>query len=352
MSRFWSPVVHQLTPYVPGEQPKLDTLIKLNTNENPYGPSPKVLDAIRAATDDSLRLYPDPSGDKLKDAIAAYHGVSRPQVFVGNSSDEVLGIVFQALLKHEQPLLMPDISYGFYPVYCGLFGIEARQVPLDDSLSIRVEDYRQPCGGVILANPNAPTGRLLSLSAIRQLLDDHPDQVVVIDEAYVDFGGESAIALVNDYPNLLVVHTLSKSRSLAGLRVGYAVGNAVLIEALERVKNSFNAYPLDRLALAGAVASFEDEDYFRHTCQAVMRTREQLTIQLQALGFEVLPSAANFVFARHPQHDAAMLATGLRHQAVIVRHFTAARINQYLRISIGTDAECARLVEVLGSLLS
>ncbi|WP_062790972.1 histidinol-phosphate transaminase [Aquitalea pelogenes] len=352
MSRFWSPVVHQLTPYVPGEQPKLDTLIKLNTNENPYGPSPRVLEAIRAATDDSLRLYPDPSGDKLKDAIAGYHGVSRPQVFVGNSSDEVLGIVFQALLKHEQPLLMPDISYGFYPVYCGLFGIQAQQVPLDDSLSIRVEDYRQPCGGVILANPNAPTGRLLPLSAIRQLLDDHPDQVVVIDEAYVDFGGETAIALVNDYPNLLVVHTLSKSRSLAGLRVGYAVGDATLIEALERVKNSFNAYPLDRLALAGAVASFEDDDYFRHTCQAVMCTREQLTAQLQALGFEVLPSAANFVFARHPQHDAAMLATGLRQQAVIVRHFTAPRINQYLRISIGTDAECARLVQVLGSLLS
>jgi histidinol-phosphate aminotransferase len=352
MSRFWSPVVHQLTPYVPGEQPKLDTLIKLNTNENPYGPSPKVLDAIRAATDDSLRLYPDPSGDKLKDAIAAYHGVSKPQVFVGNSSDEVLGIVFQALLKHEQPLLMPDISYGFYPVYCGLFGIQAQQVPLDDSLSIRVEDYRQPCGAVILANPNAPTGRLLPLSAIRQLLEDHPDQVVVIDEAYVDFGGDSAIALVNDYPNLLVVHTLSKSRSLAGLRVGYAVGDATLIEALERVKNSFNAYPLDRLALAGAVASFEDDDYFRHTCQAVIRTREQLTAQLQALGFEVLPSAANFVFARHPQHDAAMLATGLRQQAVIVRHFTAPRINQYLRISIGTDAECARLVQVLGSLLS
>lgn len=352
MSRFWSPVVHQLTPYVPGEQPKLDTLIKLNTNENPYGPSPKVLEAIRAATDDSLRLYPDPSGDKLKDAIAAYHGVSKPQVFVGNSSDEVLGIVFQALLKHEQPLLMPDISYGFYPVYCGLFGIQAQQVPLDDSLSIRVEDYRQPCGAVILANPNAPTGRLLPLSAIRQLLDDHPDQVVVIDEAYVDFGGDSAIALVNDYPNLLVVHTLSKSRSLAGLRVGYAVGDATLIEALERVKNSFNAYPLDRLALAGAVASFEDDDYFRHTCQAVMHTREQLTTQLQALGFEVLPSAANFVFARHPQHDAAMLANGLRQQAVIVRHFTAPRINQYLRISIGTDAECARLVQVLGSLLS
>ncbi len=352
MSRFWSPVVHQLTPYVPGEQPKLDTLIKLNTNENPYGPSPKVLAAIRAATDDSLRLYPDPSGDKLKDAIASYHGVSKQQVFVGNSSDEVLGMVFQALLKHEQPLLMPDISYGFYPVYCGLFGIQAQQVPLDDSLSIQVEDYRQPCGGVILANPNAPTGRLLPLSAIRQLLDDHPDQVVVIDEAYVDFGGDSAIALVNDYANLLVVHTLSKSRSLAGLRVGYAIGQTELIEGLERVKNSFNAYPLDRLALAGAVASFEDDDYFRHTCQAVMHTREQLTAQLQALGFEVLPSAANFVFARHPQHDAAMLANGLRQQAVIVRHFTAPRINQYLRISIGTDAECARLVQVLGSLLS
>ena len=351
MSRFWSPVVHQLTPYVPGEQPKVNRLIKLNTNENPYGPSPRVLEAIRAAASDDLRLYPDPGCTSLREAIARHHQMNPAQVFVGNGSDEVLGIVFQALLKQPQPLLMPDISYGFYPVYCGLFGIEHRKVPLDEELAIRVEDYRQPCGAVILANPNAPTGHLLSLSAIRTLLEDHPDQPVVIDEAYIDFGGESAVTLVNEYPNLLVVHTLSKSRSLAGLRVGYAIGQTGLVEGLERVKNSFNAYPLDRLALAGATASFEDDEYFRQTCAAVIRSRETLREGLQDLGFEVLPSAANFVFARHPARDAAGLAAGLRSEGIIVRHFRQPRIEQYLRISIGTDEECGSLLTALAGLL-
>jgi histidinol-phosphate aminotransferase len=352
MSRFWSPLVHSLTPYVPGEQPKITNLIKLNTNENPYGPSPKVQEALKAEAADTLRLYPDPNADRLKEAIAHYHGVAANQVFVGNGSDEVLAHAFQALLKHEAPLLFPDISYSFYPVYCGLYGIEARTVPLTEAMEIDVAGYRQPCGGIILPNPNAPTGRLLPLAAIETLLNEHPDQVVVVDEAYVDFGGESAIPLVARHPNLLVIQTLSKSRSLAGLRVGFAIGQPELIEALERVKNSFNSYPLDRLAIAGAVASFADEEYFRRTCQAVIASREELVRQLARLGFEVLPSAANFVFARHPQRDAAQLAAALRERAIIVRHFRQPRIDQYLRISIGTDAECQALVQALEQILT
>ena len=348
MSRFWSPVVHQLTPYVPGEQPKLDTLIKLNTNENPYGPSPRVLEAIRAATDDSLRLYPDPSGDKLKDAIANYHGVSRPQVFVGNSSDEVLGIVFQALLKHEQPLLMPDISYGFYPVYCGLYGIEFVQLPLGDAFEIRIDDYLRSNGGIIFPNPNAPTGRLLPLSEIERLLQANPSSVVVVDEAYVAFGGESCVPLVKKYPQLLVTHTLSKSHALAGLRVGYATGHPQLIEALNRVKDSFNSYPLDRFAQAGATAAMEDEDYFSGICKKVAATRTTLVADLQGLGFEVLPSAANFIFARFSGRDGADLAAKLRERSIIVRHFrNPQRVSPYLRITVGTDEQCTGLVEAL-----
>lgn len=264
MSQYWSAVVHSLKPYTPGEQPKLHNLIKLNTNENPYGPSPKALAAIRAATDDSLRLYPDPNGDVLKDAVAARHGLTRQHVFVGNSSDEVLAHVFMALLKQDKPLLFPDITYSFYPVYCGLYGIDYRLVPLDEQFAIQVADYQQENGAIIFPNPNAPTGRYLPLAEIEQLLQAHPQSVIVVDEAYVDFGGETAIALVSRYPNLLVTQTLSKSRSLAGLRVGFAVGHPDLIAGLERVKNSFNSYPLDRLALAGASAALEDEAYFQN----------------------------------------------------------------------------------------
>ncbi|MCM2569417.1 histidinol-phosphate transaminase [Janthinobacterium kumbetense] len=351
MSRFWSTIVSELTPYIPGEQPKLPGLVKLNTNENPYGPSPQVLAALRAAANDSLRLYPDPSASELKQTLATYHGLSSAQVFVGNGSDEVLALAFMALLKHDAPLLFPDISYSFYPVYCKLYGIDYRTVALDESMRIRPQDYQGPCGAIIFPNPNAPTGVDLPLAGVETMLRDHPDAVVVVDEAYVDFGGESAVSLVERYPNLLVVQTFSKSRSLAGLRVGSAFGHPDLIEALERVKNSFNSYPLDRLALAGAVASLHDEAYFQQTRQAVIASREQLTADLAALGFEVLPSVANFVFARHPQHDAAQLAAGLRARSVIVRHFNAPRISQYLRISIGNPAECAALVAALRDLL-
>jgi histidinol-phosphate aminotransferase len=350
MSKFWSPFVSTLVPYVPGEQPKLSKLIKLNTNENPYGPSPKAIAAMRAIVNDDLRLYPDPNSDLLKQAVVAYYGVQPNQVFLGNGSDEVLAHVFNALFRHGRPLLFPDISYSFYPVYCGLYDIEFDAIALDEQFQIRVEDYAKPNGGIIFPNPNAPTGCLLALEAVEQMLKANPDSVVVVDEAYIDFGGETAIGLVDRYPNLLVTQTLSKSRSLAGLRVGLAVGHPDLIEALERVKNSFNSYPLDRLAIVGATAAFEDREYFDSTCQRVIDSRDVLVKQLEAKGFEVLPSAANFIFARHPQHDAAGLAAKLREQGVIVRHFKQERIAQFLRISIGTPEQNQALVDGLGDL--
>ncbi len=352
MSRFWSDVAKGLTPYVPGEQPKLAKLVKLNTNENPYGPSPRALEAIRAATGDSLKLYPDPNAEQLKLAIAGYHGVEARNVFVGNGSDEVLAHAFLGLLKQARPILFPDISYSFYPVYCGLYQVDYETVPLAADFSIRVSDYAKPNGGIIFPNPNAPTGCLVPLAAVEELLQANPDSVVVIDEAYVDFGGTSAIPLIAKYPNLLVVQTLSKSRSLAGLRVGFAVGQVDLIEALERVKNSFNSYPLDRLAIAGAVAAIEDREYFDKTCKAVIATREKLVGELRALGFEVLPSAANFIFARHPKHDAEESALALRQRSIIVRHFKQPRIEQFLRITVGTDEQCAALVAALKEILA
>lgn len=350
MSKFWSPFVKDLVPYVPGEQPKLAKLVKLNTNENPYGPSPKAIAAMQAEVNDNLRLYPDPNSDRLKQAVADYYGVQTAQVFVGNGSDEVLAHAFHGLFQHGQPLLFPDISYSFYPVYCGLYGIDSVQVPLDEQFQIRVEDYVRPNGGIIFPNPNAPTGCALGLDAIERLLKANSDTVVLVDEAYIDFGGETAISLVDKYPNLLVSQTLSKSRSLAGLRVGIAVGHPDLIEALERIKNSFNSYPLDRMAIAGAAAAFADKAYFKQTCQQVIDNREVVVAGLEKLGFAVLPSAANFVFARHPEKDAATLAAGLREQGVIVRHFKQQRIAQFLRITIGTPEQNQALLEALQSL--
>ena len=358
MSQFWSPLVHTLTPYVPGEQPKQDNLVKLNTNENPYPPSPRAVAAMQRELGDDgarLRLYPDPQSDLLRAAIVAHFAdcsLTPEQVFVGNGSDEVLAHVFMALLKHQRPILLPDISYSFYPVYCGLYSVDYVAVPLDENFAIRVEDYAQENGGIVIANPNAPTGRLLPLADIEKLLAAQPQSVVVIDEAYIDFGGDTALALVNRYPNLLVVRTLSKSHSLAGLRVGYAVGDRELIAALQRVKDSFNSYPLDRLAIVGAAAALADKAYLEQTRQAVMHSRSALTTELERLGFEVLPSAANFIFTRHPRHDAAWLAAELRQRRVIVRHFKQARIDQFLRITIGTDAQCRTLIAALTEILA
>ena len=341
-----------LTPYVPGEQPKLQNLVKLNTNENPYGPSPQVIRALQAEAAETLRLYPDPNSDKLKAAIANYHGLEANQVFVGNGSDEVLAHAFQAFFKHDRPLLFPDISYSFYPVYCGLYGIEFEAVALTKSFEIDVSDYDRPNGGVIFPNPNAPTGVPLPLVEIEKLLKLNTESVVIIDEAYVDFGTESAVKLINKYSNLLVTHSLSKSRSLAGLRVGYAVGHASLIEALIRVKDSFNSYPIDRFAEAGAIASFADEAYFKETTAKVIATRSSLIKGLQALEFEVLPSGANFIFAKHKARDGADLTAKLREQNIIIRHFkNPIRISPYLRITIGTNQQSEALILALTGIL-
>jgi histidinol-phosphate aminotransferase len=351
VSRFWSKLVHDLRPYVPGEQPRASNLIKLNTNESPVGPSPRALDAIRAAATDTLRLYPDPLATALRHALADYHGVQPEQVFVGNGSDEVLAHAFVALLKQDAPLLHPDITYGFYPTYCKLFGIRADLVPLDADFRIRPADYLRACGAIIIPNPNAPTGIALSRAEIKELLDAHPDQPVVVDEAYVDFGAETAIPLVASHANLLVVRTMSKSRALAGLRVGYAIGDAGLIEALVRVKDSFNSYPLGRPAQAGAIAALEDEEHFQRSRAMVMTERNRMTQALAELGFEVLPSSANFVFARHQAHNGAELAAALRTQDVLVRHFDAPRIADYLRITVGTSIETDGLLDALSHCL-
>lgn len=351
MSQFWNPLVQTLTPYVPGEQPKISGLIKLNTNENPYPPSPAVESALRNVAIETLRLYPDPDASALKQTLAQYHGVQPSQVFVGNGSDEVLGFVFMALLKHSAPLLFPDITYSFYPVYCKLFDIDYVEIPLNAEMQIDLAEYQsRACSGIIFPNPNAPTGTALPLSQIETLLKNKSDTIVVVDEAYVDFGAETAISLINSYPNLLVVRTFSKSRSLAGLRVGFAIGDAKLIEGLERVKNSFNSYPLDKMAQTAAVASYADEAYFQQTRQAIIDSRNEVTAALQKMDFEVLPSSANFIFARHATIPATQLAAGLRERAIIVRHFNHPRINQYLRITIGTPAECTTLIQTLGLL--
>lgn len=348
MSRLWSDLTRTLSPYVPGEQPRIPGLIKLNTNESPFGPSPRALAAIATAATDSLRLYPDPEATELRQTLAAYHGLDPSQVFVGNGSDEVLAHAFAALLKHDAPLLFPDITYSFYPVYSRLYGVEAQTIPLDDAFNIRVADYRRRAGAIILPNPNAPTGVALPLADIATLLADHPDIPVVIDEAYVDFGAETAIPLIAAHDNLLVVRTFSKSRALAGLRVGYALGHASLIQALTRVKDSFNSYPLGRPAQAGAIASVQDEGYFRETLATITATRAKMVEGLTALGFETLPSSANFVFTRHPQHSGAALAAALRERAILVRRWDAPRIEDWLRITVGTEYQTDRLILTLG----
>lgn len=353
--RFWSPEVRELEPYVPGEQPKIQNLLKLNTNENPYPPSPKVVDAVQAVLAhqaDALRLYPDPDATVLKQAIAKQQNVDVSQVFVGNGSDEVLAHIFKAFFIQQEPILYPDITYSFYPVYSQFFGVQTKQIPLNEKFEIDISDYEQENGGIIITNPNAPTSIALGLNKIEKVLKANPNRVIVIDEAYVDFGAESAVDLVSRYENLVVCQTTSKSRSLAGLRVGFAIGQAHLIAALEAVKNSFNSYPIDRFAIAAAVASFEDQDYFQEQCEKVIVSREKLVANLTELGFNVLPSKANFIFAAHSLHDAAQLAEKLREQGIIVRYFNKPRINQFLRITIGTDEQNQRLVDTLKMLIS
>ncbi len=347
MNRFWSPVVAALDPYVPGEQPQLRNLVKLNTNESPYGPSPLAIAAMADAASDDLRLYPDPESTELRHAVAGYHGVGSENVFVGNGSDEVLAHVFRALFDHKLPVRFPDISYSFYPVYCALFGIPYESMPLTTTFDIAVDAYAGENGGIVFPNPNAPTGKLLPLREIERLLQSNPDSVVVVDEAYIDFGGETAVSLTAAHDNLLVVQTLSKSRALAGLRVGFAIGHAGLVEALTRVKNSFNSYPLSRFAQAGATAAIRDVEHFDAARKRIMATRDELAAALEVLGFEVLPSKANFLFARHGAHRGAAVAAALRERGIIVRHFDKPRIENFLRITVGTDEQCDVLVEAL-----
>ncbi|MDY6890388.1 MAG: histidinol-phosphate transaminase [Pseudomonadota bacterium] len=347
MSTFWSPAIRSLTPYTPGEQPGIDGLIKLNTNENPYPPAPAVQQVIATFDAERLRLYPDPECRSLKQALANTQGLQPRQVFVGNGSDEVLALAFMAFLRQDQPVLLPQISYSFYNVYLELFGIEARHIPLRADFSINLDDYQERNGGIIFANPNAPTGIAIPLGEIRRLLERNRESVVIVDEAYVDFGAESATALVNEFPNLLVSQTFSKSRSLAGMRVGFAYGQAELIEGLERVKNSFNSYPLDMLAQRVAIAALEDRAYFDRRCRQIIATREWSTAQLTALGFEVLPSHANFLFASHPNVAGAELMQHLREQRILVRHFPQPGIDNHLRITVGTDEQMRALLDCL-----
>ncbi|SDO39748.1 histidinol-phosphate transaminase [Vreelandella arcis] len=348
MSQFWSPAVQRLTPYVPGEQPQ-ERLIKLNTNENPYPPAPGVGVALRDYAIDHLRLYPDPTSRALRDYLASAYGVSLEETFVGNGSDEVLAFAFQAFFCHDAPLDVPSITYSFYPVYANLYGVTLRKHPLNTQWEVDLEALAGAAerSGVIFANPNAPTGHAHSLDAIEALLKRVTDRVVLVDEAYVDFGAESAIALVNRYPNLLVTGTFSKSRSLAGLRLGYAIGSAELIEGLQRVKDSFNSYPVDSLASLVGIEALKDKAHFNACRDKVITTRERTRQRLEDLGFEVLPSKANFILTQHPDFEGAQLFAGLRERSILVRHFNTSELNNFLRITIGTDDEMDSLIEAL-----
>lgn len=352
MKELWSRRIRAAVPYVPGEQPKDRVFIKLNTNENPYPPSPKVLSALREGMDNALRLYPDPECSELRQAIAAFHGLSPEQVFPGNGSDEILAFSFQAFFDPDRPVLFPDITYSFYEVYVKYFGLTAELVPLREDFSLPVEAF---CGGdhggVVVANPNAPTGKAVGLEELRRILAANRGCVVLVDEAYVDFGGESATALLAEYDNLLVVRTLSKSRSLAGLRVGYALGAPDLIAGLCCVRDSINSYTVDRLAQLGGAAAMEDRDWFETTRKAIIRTRETAAERLRALGFAVLDSKANFLFITHPTIPAKTLLEGLRERGILVRYFNRPRIDNYLRVSIGTDAEMDALCGALEALV-
>ena len=348
MSRFWTETVRRLTPYVPGEQRSGAGVVKLNTNENPYPPSAAVLEAIAGVTGDTLRRYPDPESTALREALARQHGLDVSEVFVGNGSDEVLALAFLAYFGEGSKLQYPDPSYAFYAVYCALYGIASRAVPLEEDFAIDLDRYEANAGGICFPNPNAPTGLALPLAAIGRLLARHDEHVLLVDEAYADFGADSAIPLVREHPNLLVSRTFSKGRSLAGLRLGAAFGEASLIEGLQRVKNSFNSYPVDALAQRAGVASLADEAGYRLGVTRILATRDRVTAELEARGFRVLPSAANFVFARPPGGTGQALFERLGEAGVLVRHWRKPRLAEWLRISIGTDADMDRLLAVIG----
>ncbi|WP_153730788.1 histidinol-phosphate transaminase [Sporosarcina obsidiansis] len=352
MSRFLSTVAKRTEPYIPGEQLNQPDIIKLNTNENPYPPSPKVLEAIKAQVEEnSLQLYPSPTADPLRHAIAETYGLTKEQVFVGNGSDEVLAFAFMAFFEPGKTIRFPEISYSFYPVYSKIFDISFEKVPLQEDFTLPAEAFYQSEGGVILPNPNAPTSLYATLDVIEEILKQNSDQMVIIDEAYIDFAGPSAVKLIDRYDNLLVIQTTSKSRALAGLRVGFAMGQPELIDGLTRIKDSFNSYPIDRLAMAGATAAFQDHAYFSESTKKIIRTRERSAQSLRELGFEVLPSDANFLFAKPLNQDAHTLYEQLKERGILVRHFDQAGISDYLRITIGTEEQMEMLFTVLNELI-
>lgn len=351
MREYWSARIRGIDPYVPGEQPKSGSWIKLNTNECPYSPSPKVIDAIRAAAGDDLRLYPDPECTALRQSIAIRYGLSPEQVFCTNGSDEALAFAFQAFFDSDKPVVFPRITYGFYPVYSDFFQIPRREVPLGPDFSIPIDALCGGNGGVVLANPNAPTGIAVGLDVVEKLLRANPDVVVVVDEAYVDFGADSAVELIDRYRNLLVIQTASKSRALAGMRVGWAMGSANLIQAMCCVRDSINSYTVDRLAQAGAIAAIGDDAWFQENRRRVIATRERTAVALKEMGFTVLPSKANFLFVRHPDRGGRELLGALRELRILVRWWSRPEIRDWLRISIGSDADMDALLKALGELI-
>ncbi|OPY86019.1 MAG: Histidinol-phosphate aminotransferase [Smithella sp. PtaU1.Bin162] len=352
MNRYWSRKAKEITAYVPGEQPKDRRYIKLNTNENPYPPSPRVIAAIKAATNDTLRLYPDPTCDELRATIAGYYQLNKDQVFIGNGSDELLAFAFPAFFEPAgNPVLFAEVTYSFYPVYAAFFNINCRLVPVDGEFNIDEEGYYQDNGGIIIANPNAPTGKGVSRKMIEKVLERNKGNVVIVDEAYIDFGGESSVPLVGNYPNLLIIKTLSKSRSLAGLRVGYALGNAGLIEGMIRIKDSINSYTVDRLALAGAIEAIRDNAYFQETKTKIIQTRKRVTAKLTKIGFNVIPSQANFIFVSSNKCPGKVLFEKLRAKGILVRYFNKPGIDNFIRVSIGTDEEMNSFLDAVAAAL-
>ncbi|PKM88953.1 MAG: histidinol-phosphate transaminase [Firmicutes bacterium HGW-Firmicutes-12] len=352
MNKFWNPLLNELEPYAPGEQPQDKKYIKLNTNENPYPPSPRAIAAIQQATNERLRFYPDPECLELRKAIAKYHKILPEQVFVGNGSDEVLAFAYLSFFNPEKTILFPDITYSFYPVYANLFRNKYKLIALNDDFTLPVEKFLQENGGIIFPNPNAPTGIFLPLKNIEGIVKHNSNSIVILDEAYIAFGGESADKLIDKYSNLLVIRTLSKSHSLAGLRGGYAIGDTGLIEGLNRVKNSINSYTLDRLALAGATEAILDREYLEKTTAKIISTREKVTLSLIKLDFMVLPSKANFLFITHPSLPANEIYQLLREKGILVRYFNKPRINNFLRVTIGSDQEMDNFLHTINEMVN
>jgi histidinol-phosphate aminotransferase len=351
MSKYWSNIIKKIEPYVPGEQPQDKHFIKLNTNENPYPPSEKVIRAIKNAANEDLRLYPDPTCNSLKKTVADYYNLKKEQIFVGNGSDEILAFSFLAFFNPGDTIFFPDITYDFYQVYASLFRINYRKIPLDNNFNIPIEKFYEANDGIIIANPNSPTGIVIQVDLIENILKKNPNKIVIIDEAYIDFGGESSINLINKYPNILIIQSLSKSRSLAGLRIGIALGDKDLIEGISRVKNSINSYTVDRIALIAAEEAFKDKKYFEKIRNKIIIERDMISRKLRGLGFKVLDSKANFIFISHPEVHALQLFNELRENNILVRYFNQPRIDNFLRVSIGTDSDMEYFCSVLKDFL-